>query len=183
MNEQGILSISRPHPRLLTLYVIRSVLSGPGIVLALPISLFRYYTMEYKFDPTGLTMSWGYFFKRQTTLSYSRIQDIHLETGIIQRWLGLADIQIQTASGSADAEIVIEGILEYEDVRNFLYSKMRGYKDLAAARQHAAPSAAERNDAGTAHGEELEILQAIAAELAGARAAAERLAAKEGRDV
>lgn len=173
MNEQEILSITRPHPRLLTLYIIRSILSGPGIVFALPMSLFRYYTMEYKFDPAGLTMSWGFFFKRQTTLSYSRIQDIHLENGIIQRWLGLADIQIQTASGSAEAEIVIEGILEYESVRNFLYTRMRGYKDLTTRQPQAQAMPAQVEASG-----ENAILKAIADELAGARAAAERLAAK-----
>lgn len=179
MNEREILSISRPHPRLLTLYVIHSILSGPGIVFALPLHLFRYYTMEYKFDPAGLTMSWGYFFKRQTTLSYSRIQDIHIECGIIQRWLGLADIQIQTASGSAEAEIVIEGILEYEDVRSFLYSKMRGYKDLAAKPSAAVDAKpAQEPPADIADASENELLKALADELAGARAAAERLAAK-----
>jgi len=42
--------------------------------------------------------------------------------------LNLADIKIQTASGNTDAEMVIEGLLEYKEIRDFLYEKMRGYK-------------------------------------------------------
>ena len=45
-----------------------------------------------------------------------------------QRWLGLARIQIQTASASASAEMTIEGLHEFELVRDFLYSKMRGVR-------------------------------------------------------
>jgi len=183
MNEQDIFATTRPHPRLQTLYIIRSILSGPAIVATLPLLLFRYHTMRFKFDQSGITMSWGYFFKSQTTLSYSRIQDIHLESGIIQRWLGLADVQIQTASGSADAEMTIEGILEYEALRDFLYSRMRGYKDMHMGAKPvalgAASSAAQPVAAVAASSvEELELLKSIAAELAGARVAAEKLAAR-----
>ena len=36
---------------------------------------------------------------------------------------------MQTASGNSGAEMSIEGIREFETVRDFLYSKMRGVKD------------------------------------------------------
>ena len=64
-----------------------------------------------------------------------------MTSGPIQRWLGLADLHIQTASGSASAEMRIEGLLQYEAVRDFLYSKMRGYRDqvAASARRPAFP--------------------------------------------
>ncbi len=177
MNEAAILSISRPHPKLQTLYVIHSILSGPGIVVSLPLLLFRYHTLRYKFDTDGISMSWGLLFKKQVTLSYSRIQDIHLESGIIQRWLGLADIQIQTASGSSDAEMSIEGLLEYEAIRDFLYSKMRGYKAAKPASQAPPPAAALPQEAA-AQGE-AELLKELLQELSAARAAAERIPRKE----
>ena len=65
-------------------------------------------------------MRWGILFRREVSLTYRRIQDIHLRSGILQRWLGLADILVQTASGSAGAEMTIEGLQEYEQVREFL---------------------------------------------------------------
>ena len=68
----------------------------------------------------------GILFRREVNLTYARIQDIHLRSNLIQRWLGLAVVQIQTASGSAGAELVIEGFKEFEAIRDFLYSRMRG---------------------------------------------------------
>ena len=57
--------------------------------------------MRYRFDTDGIHMRWGIVFRRDVLLNYSRIQDIHLRSNLIERWLGLARIEIQTASGSA----------------------------------------------------------------------------------
>ncbi len=43
--------------------------------------------------------------------------------------MGLATISLQTASGNAGAEMSIEGVLEAEALRDFLYARMRGAKD------------------------------------------------------
>jgi putative membrane protein len=75
-------------------------------------------------------MSYGLIFKRETLLTYRRIQDIHLTHNIVQRWLGLATVSVQTASGSAGAEIAIDGILEFDALRDFLYQRMRGARGL-----------------------------------------------------
>ena len=132
---EKIFALKTPDPALWTLYVIRAVLTGPGIIFALPYLYFRYHTLRYTFDEEGIHMRVGILFRREVNLTYARIQDIHLRSGLIQRWLGLADIQIQTASGSADAELVIEGFKEYEAIRDFLYTRMRGYHaDDEAAR-------------------------------------------------
>lgn len=175
MNESEIFSIERPHPKLLKLYVIRSILSGPAIFFTLPLLLFRYHTLHYKFDVEGISMSWGLLFRSQVFLNYARIQDIHIQSGVIQRWLGLADIQIQTAAGSADAEMIIEGLVQYEDIRDYLYTRMRGYRktSVPAARQADTALPSSVLQAGTqtapASGSELEMLSQIAAELAAIR--------------
>jgi putative membrane protein len=98
-----------------------------------------------------------------------------------------SDIQIQTASGSSDAEAVIEGVLEYESLRDFLYSKMRGSKQPheaaavapAPAGSSASPAARSGSDSD-ASSAELVLLERIAEEMAAARVAAERLASKRG---
>jgi putative membrane protein len=84
-------------------------------------------------------MRWGILFRKEVNLTYTRIQDIHLTSNLIERWLGLAKIQVQTASGSSSAEMTIEGIKEYELVRDFIYSKMRGH--AASPELHAAEPA------------------------------------------
>ncbi len=126
-----IRSIERPHPRLLTYYLITSLVAGPGFPFLLAYRLARYHTLRYRFDEDGVSMSWGALFHREVYLTYSRIQDIHLASGIVERYLGLARIQIQTASGKAAAEMTLEGLLEFERVRDFLYTRMHGSDDDA----------------------------------------------------
>lgn len=124
--EQDVFSIRRPDPALLKYYILGSLLAGPLFFVPLIPLYFRYHTMRYEFDREGISMQWGILFRRQITLTYARIQDIHLVSNLIERWLGLARIQIQTASGSASAEMTIEGVREFEMVRDYLYKRMRG---------------------------------------------------------
>lgn len=130
-------TIERPHPSLMRYYVFASLLSGPAFPLVLMGLYFRYITLRYKFDADGVSMSYGVFFKREVNLTYRRLQDIHLTHNLLQRWMGLATISLQTASGNAGAEMTIEGVLEAEALRDFLYARMRGAKD-----DHHAPTMA-----------------------------------------
>ena len=121
-------NLERPHPDLLKYYIITACLTGPGVIVTLPYLYFRYHTLRYRFDDEGIHMKVGILFRREINLTYARIQDIHLRSGIIQRWLGLASVQIQTASGSSGPELVIEGFKQFEAIRDFLYTRMRGYQ-------------------------------------------------------
>lgn len=169
MNDADVFAIDRPHKKLLQYYILKSILSGPFIIFVLPLLLCRYVSIRYRFDAEGVRMCWGVFFRKEVNLNYARIQDIHLTSGVIQRWLGLADIQIQTASGNAAAEMAIEGLLEYEALRSFLYTKMRGYKQQAKPLPTPSP-AGEPADA-----ESLALLKDVVEQLKGARAALEKL--------
>ncbi len=81
----------------------------------------------------------GILFRREVSLTFARIQDIHLNSNFVERWLGLGRIQVQTASGSAKAEMTVEGVRRYEALRNFLYERMRGARDSDATGERAAP--------------------------------------------
>src|SRR5262245_566877 len=115
-----------------------ALLTGPGVVVLFLPMFFKYETLKYRFDDDGMSMSWGILFRREILLTYRRIQDIHLTRNIVQRWLGLATVSVQTASGSSGAEMAIEGILEAEPLRDFLYAQMRGAKGLDHGEPHAA---------------------------------------------
>src|SRR5678815_5159285 len=97
-------TIEKPDPVLMKYYAITALLTGPGLLVELPRRFFKYYTLKYRFDDDGMSMSWGVLFRHEINLTYRRIQDIHLTRNIIQRWLGLATLSIQTASGSATPE-------------------------------------------------------------------------------
>ncbi len=123
----------RPRGSLLFYYMLLSILAGPGIIVVLPIRFFRFRTLKYVFDPDGVTVRWGILFRREISLTYARIQDIHLVSNVVERWLGLGRVQIQTASGNAAAEMTIEGLPDYEQVRDELYVRMRGARGAREA--------------------------------------------------
>ena len=117
-------------------------------------------------------MSWGVLFRRQILLNYARIQDIHLQSNLLERWLGLGRLLIQTASGSSTAEMTIEGLQEFDAVRDFLYSKMRGVKNHPSA---TTGSASTTTDSGSASDAELAaVLREVTAELRAVRETLER---------
>ena len=145
--------ITRPDSALLKYYFLVSLLSGPAFPLAFVPLLFKYETLRYRFDESGVSMSWGFLFRRETYLTYRRIQDIHLTRNLLQRWMGLATVSVQTASGSATPEMSIDGVLAADQLRDFLYSQMRGAKGetaataAATAADSAAPSAGDGDEA------------------------------------
>jgi membrane protein YdbS with pleckstrin-like domain len=144
-----VFKIERPHRTLLQYYalgLLLYLLIFPAIPFVALLLYFRYHTMRYRFDAQGVMMRWGILFRREIVLAYARIQDIHLTSNVVERWFGLARIQISTASGSAAAEMTIEGLREFELVRDFLYTQMRG----AGAATPAPVGAVRLEDAAVA---------------------------------
>ena len=126
-------AIRRPVPALMTYYFLASFAAGPFFLMPLIPFYLKYRSLSYRFDDEGVSMSWGVLFRHEINLTYRRIQDIHLTRNIVQRWMGLATVAIQTASGSSGAEMTIEGILEADKLRDFLYTKMRGARGVAGS--------------------------------------------------
>jgi uncharacterized membrane protein YdbT with pleckstrin-like domain len=127
----AILQLERPHSNLWTYYILACLAFPPAFIFLILPAWFRYHTMRYRFDEEGISMRWGILFRREIIINYARIQDIHLRSNFVERWLGLSRILVQTASGSSAAEMTIEGLRDFEAVRDFLYSQMRGVKDPA----------------------------------------------------
>ena len=131
--DAAILAIERPHPNLFTYYWLSLLVFPPLLPVLIVPAWFRYHTMRYRFTDEGISMRWGVLFRREIIVNYARIQDIHLRSNFVERWLGLARVLVQTASGNSGAEMTLEGLKDFEAVRDFLYSRMRGVKDHARA--------------------------------------------------
>ncbi|HEY8469134.1 MAG TPA: PH domain-containing protein [Longimicrobiales bacterium] len=175
----------RPHRALLAYYALTALACGPAFLVLLLPRYFRYHTLRYEFDDEGVTMRWGVLFRREVSLTYSRIQDIHLTSNVLERWLGLAKIEVQTASASAKAEMTIEGLREFEAIRDLLYSRMRGASErharAGAAAHGAAPAGppalpGQQMTALPAASGETELAEALHAAAAELRALREELA-------
>jgi putative membrane protein len=181
-HESSVLAVDRPHRNLLTYYLLGSFVLGPLFFILLIPAYFRYHTLRYRFDDEGVSARWGILFRKEIHLTYARIQDIHLRSNFVERWLKLARVEIQTASGSAKAELTVEGLLQFEAVRDFLYSKMRGIKSPEAQPNRAAPTARPES-AALVEADLAATLREVANELRGIRSALESRSAKGPSDV
>lgn len=90
-------------------------------------------------------MQVGLFFRKEVVVAFRRIQDIHVSRNIVQRWLGIASVSIQTASGNAMPEIVLEGMTDPDSIRDWLYERMRGAKGQTTSSVTGDPT----NDVGS----------------------------------
>ncbi len=156
----------------MTYYTLACLVFPPAFPFLILPAYFRYHTMRYRFTDEGISMSWGILFRRETIINYARIQDIHLRSNFVERWLGLARVLVQTASGNASAELTLEGLKEFEAVRDFLYERMRGVKD--PVKSAVTPAAV-----GAGHPELAAVLREVAAELRATRLALQSHAGAE----
>jgi uncharacterized membrane protein YdbT with pleckstrin-like domain len=156
-----IAAITRPVDQLMHYYILKALATTFGFPITIVLLYFRFHTMRYVFTDEGISMSWGILFRHQILLNYARIQDIHLRSNAIERWLGLARIEIQTASGGS-SEMTLEGLTDPEAMRDFLYSRMRGASD----KRHTSPVATESARLA-------DVLEEIAGELKAIRVAVE----------
>ena len=126
-------AVIRPAPVLLKYFLICAICTGPAFPFMFLALYFRYITLRYRFDADedgGVWMARGILFKKEVSLTYRRIQDIHVSRNFIERWMGLARVAVQTASSSSSPEMTVEGVLDADALRDFLYQHMRGAKGL-----------------------------------------------------
>ena len=129
--EGHLASLERPHDNLLKYYLICSLIVGPFFPFLLIALYLRFRTLRFRFDHEGVSMRWGALFRKEISLTYTRIQDIHISSNAVERYFGLGRVLVQTASGAAKAEMTIEGLQEFELVRDYLYTRMRGARGEA----------------------------------------------------
>jgi putative membrane protein len=165
MDDTAIRAIERPHPNLMKMYLLQAIAANVLFPIVIWPLYFKFHTLRYRFDDEGVSAAWGILFKREIYLTYKRIQDIHVKRNVFERWLGIGTVEVQTASGSAGAELSLEGMGDYEAVRDYLYRRMRGQAEepVSGGAEHGAASS-----------ELVALLRGIRTELEGARAALER---------
>jgi len=94
----------------------------------------KYYdTIAYKLTENEIVWRRGVWFKMTGIVPYNRITNIDIIQGPISKRLGIASLKIQTAgySGQVRAEIRIEGIEQYEELRKLIIKLVEGRKPVA----------------------------------------------------
>ena len=121
--------ISRPEPVLLLYYLLISFFGAFAFPFIFVPLLFRYETLKYRFDDQGVFMSYGILFRREMQLTYARMQDIHLSQNLLERWLDIGTVTVQTAGSGEGGNLGIVGVKDFEGIRDYLYARMRGVRD------------------------------------------------------
>ncbi|HEU0085604.1 MAG TPA: PH domain-containing protein [Candidatus Paceibacterota bacterium] len=81
----------------LTVALIIYILFVVGVSYVWARLTYKYY--RYELAENGFKKESGVIYKKYVTIPYDRIQNVDIYRGIIDRLLGLSDLQIQTAGG------------------------------------------------------------------------------------
>lgn len=129
-----------------TLLILGSILA----FLLMPIFLITLYwipkfwhSITYKLTKDEMTWQRGVWFKKTGIVPYNRITNVDVAQGPISRSLGIAALKIQTAGYSGQttsSEIKIEGVKEFNELREIIMDMVRGRRPVATATyEQAAP--------------------------------------------
>jgi len=121
---------------LFTPFDVKGIVTIPILAILIFIAYWipKYYeTMIYKLTKDEIVWRRGVWFKKTGVVPYNRITNIDIGQGPISRMLGIASLKIQTAgySGQTPAEIKIEGVEQFEELRELIMEFVKGKKPVA----------------------------------------------------
>ncbi len=116
-------------------------ISVPSLVIALAVFLFTAwwipkYCSSITYSLTGTEITWrrGVWFRTTGIVPYNRITNVDIAQGPVSRALGIAALKVQTAGYSANkmnAELKLEGIRNFEELREIIIDFVRSRKPVA----------------------------------------------------
>ncbi len=133
---QLILALGLPYPGYLILGITFAVSVVIFILIRLYLPLY-YDSLTYMLEDDVVVGTRGVFWKKRVTVPLRRITNIDTSQGPVQRMFGLGTIHLQTAGAGgaqgAVAELRVEGMKEFESVKDRILSLLRAYHDRRAA--------------------------------------------------
>ena len=106
------------------------VIFVPLYVMAMVAIYMHNRSIKYVLSEKGVYEISGWWLKSVTFVSYDRITDVHMSRGIIDAICKTGCVHIDTASGNtvdgtSVPELSIAGIAEYEEIYDFILSKVK----------------------------------------------------------
>lgn len=137
--------------------VIGAIIAIPVWILAVVPDVIAYVGLHLRYDTTWYALTERSLFIRrglcvlhETTITYENIQNATIHQGPLQRYFGIANLEIRTAGGggpvpgAAGGHIgLLEGIAEAERIRDLIMERARRSKSagLGDESAHATPTA------------------------------------------
>lgn len=95
--------------------------------------LFKYLTLRYRFTDDDLIIRQGLLFRNERHIRFRRIQNIDIVQRPLHRLLGVADVKIETASGSEpEAQLQVLSLEAVARMRQHVFADNTGEPSLGA---------------------------------------------------
>jgi len=87
-------------------------------------------TLKYTIQDDRVTYTGGVLFKKRITVPFTKITNINIHEGPIERIFGVGRLRIQTAgmSGQTGAELVMYGISDLDHMRSTVFERVKAYQ-------------------------------------------------------
>lgn len=103
------------------------------LLLMLPILAYIpafYKSLEYSIDDESVKLQKGVFWRKRVTVPFTKITNIDVTQGPVQRMFNIGSIQVQTAGASGQsggqAELTMVGIRDTEGLKDTIMERVRG---------------------------------------------------------
>lgn len=122
-----------------------TLLAGFFFLLSLLRSCIRYLTLTYSIENRKLVVKQGILFQNNRTVPVRRIQNIDLVQNLFHRLLDVAEVKIETASGSEpEAVLRVLAMSQIEQLRNEIFEAQQQF-DKNSINGSEIPIASENN--------------------------------------
>jgi putative membrane protein len=118
------------------------------LIPSVAVSVIRYFTVRYRITGGELVVNEGLFFRRTRTVPVERIQNIDLVQGVLHRIFKVAQVRVETASGTKpEAVLNVLSLSQVQLLRRsvFEHKKAAPHDVDAASPNHAPPETAASN--------------------------------------
>lgn len=102
------------------------------LVPSVAISVIRYFTVRYRIFDGELVVNEGLFFRRTRTVPVERIQNIDLVQGVLHRLFKVAEVRVETASGTKpEAVLRVLSLSQVELLRRNVFGQKKAASQVA----------------------------------------------------
>ncbi len=89
-------------------------LLGASLLVSLLYQTLKWAFYTYRYEEGYLHIKSGIIFKKERSIKQERVQTVNIRTGILQRLLGLATLQVETAGGGMESELSLTAVAREE---------------------------------------------------------------------
>ncbi|MEM9941070.1 MAG: PH domain-containing protein [Planctomycetota bacterium] len=128
------------------------IISALGIIPAVMASIFRYFTFRYCIHEKHLIVRQGLFFRSARTVPIERIQNIDSVQNLLHRLIKVAEVRVETASGTKpEAVLRVLSLADIDRLRSAVFVRKSEIKIKATTAVDEGPSESFGDlDSGTA---------------------------------